>query len=234
MLFFFSSRRRHTRWPRDWSSDVCSSDLYSFDIDEAWLVASYEAQRDAYIRFFERLGLDYVIVSAVSGAMGGSRSEEFLHPTPVGEDEFVRSPGGYAANVEAVTTVAPDEIPWDDDTPLWDIVPTPGAGTIADLITLANEAFPREDRPWEAADTLKNVVLAAVSPTGEREVFVVGLPGDREVDIKRLTAQLEPAEVEPATAADLEKHPELVPGYIGPGVLGPNTESENAVRQIGR
>src|SRR5690625_7142288 len=76
MLFFFSSRRRHTRWPRDWSSDVCSSDLYSFDIDEAGLVASYEAQRDAYIRFFERLGLDYVIVSAVSGAMGGSRSEE--------------------------------------------------------------------------------------------------------------------------------------------------------------
>lgn len=207
-------------------------DAYSFDIDEAGLVASYEAQRDAYIRFFERLGLDYVIVSAVSGAMGGSRSEEFLHPTPVGEDEFVRSPGGYAANVEAVTTVAPDEIPWDDDTPLWDIVPTPGAGTIADLITLANEAFPREDRPWEAADTLKNVVLAAVSPTGEREVFVVGLPGDREVDIKRLTAQLEPAEVEPATAADLEKHPELVPGYIGPGVLGPNTESENAVRYL--
>jgi len=207
-------------------------DAYSFDIDEAGLLASYEAQRDAYIRFFERLGLDYVIVSAVSGAMGGSRSEEFLHPTPVGEDEFVRSPGGYAANVEAVTTVAPDEIPWDDDTPLWDIVSTPGAGTIADLITLANEAFPREDRPWEAADTLKNVVLAAVFPSGEREVFVVGLPGDREVDIKRLTAQLEPAEVEPATAADLEKHPELVPGYIGPGVLGPNSESENAVRYL--
>jgi len=134
--------------------------------------------------------------------------------------------------VEAVTTVAPDEIPWDDDTPLWDIVSTPGAGTIADLITLANEAFPREDRPWEAADTLKNVVLAAVFPSGEREVFVVGLPGDREVDIKRLTAQLEPAEVEPATAADLEKHPELVPGYIGPGVLGPNSESENAVRYL--
>src|SRR5690625_2848557 len=88
-------------------------DAYSFDIDEAGRVASYEAQSDAYIRFFERLGLDYVIVSAVSGAMGGSRSEEFLHPTPAGEDEFVRSPGGYAANVEAVTTVAPDDIPRD-------------------------------------------------------------------------------------------------------------------------
>ncbi len=207
-------------------------DAYSFDIDAAGLAESYEAQRAAYTRFFERLGLEYVIVSAVSGAMGGSRSEEFLNPSPVGEDEFVRSPGGYAANVEAVTTPAPPEIIWDDDTPLWDIVPTPGAGTIADLIELANEAFPRADRRWEAADTLKNVVLVAVQPSGQREVFVVGLPGDREVDLKRLGAQMEPAEVEPAGAADLEKHPELVPGYIGPGVLGPNSAAEDAVRYL--
>lgn len=207
-------------------------DAYSFDIDAAGLAESYEAQRAAYTRFFERLGLEYVIVSAVSGAMGGSRSEEFLNPSPVGEDEFVRSAGGYAANVEAVTTPAPPEIIWDDDTPLWDIVPTPGAGTIADLIELANEAFPRADRRWEAADTLKNVVLVAVQPSGQREVFVVGLPGDREVDLKRLGAQMEPAEVEPAGAADLEKHPELVPGYIGPGVLGPNSTAEDAVRYL--
>lgn len=207
-------------------------DAYSFDIDEAGLIDSYEAQRAAYIRFFERLGLPFVIVSAVSGAMGGSRSEEFLHPTPVGEDEFVRSAGGYAANVEAVETIAPPEIPWDEDTPLWDIVPTPGTGTIAELIELANGAFPREDRAWEPADTLKHVVLTGIHPDGKREVFVVGLPGDRDVDVKRLAAQMEPLEVEPATAADLEKHPELVPGYIGPGVLGPNSESESAVRYL--
>lgn len=207
-------------------------DAYSFDIDNDGLVASYEAQREAYIRFFERLGLEYVIVSAVSGAMGGSRSEEFLHPTPVGEDEFVRSPAGYAANVEAVTTVAGPDIPWDEDTPLWDTVVTPGAGTIAELIELANAAFPRGDRDWNAADTLKNVVLTGVHPDGKREVFVVGLPGDRDVDLKRLQAQLEPLEIEAATASDLEKHPELVPGYIGPGVLGPNAQSEDSVRYL--
>ncbi|HLS04130.1 MAG TPA: proline--tRNA ligase, partial [Actinomycetales bacterium] len=207
-------------------------DAYSFDIDEEGLTRSYEAQREAYIKFFDRLGLPYVIVSAVSGAMGGSRSEEFLHPTPVGEDEFVRSDGGYLANVEAMTTVAGPEIPWDEDTPLWDTVPTPGAGTIAELVELANGAFPRPDRAWDAADTLKNVVLTAIHPDGRREVFVVGLPGDREVDLARVTAQLEPAEVEPATPADLERHPELVPGYIGPGVLGPNREAENAVRYL--
>src|SRR5690606_5009306 len=89
-------------------------DAYSFDVDDAGLEASYQRQREAYQRIFARLGLDYVVVAAMSGAMGGSRSEEFLTPTPIGEDTFVRSPGGYAANVEAVTTPAPDPIPYDD------------------------------------------------------------------------------------------------------------------------
>src|ERR687886_2216135 len=88
-------------------------DSYSFDVDDAGLDKSYAAHRDAYIRIFDRLGLDYVIVSAMSGAMGGSRSEEFLTPTEVGEDSFVRSPGGYAANVEAVRIVPPDPVPFD-------------------------------------------------------------------------------------------------------------------------
>src|SRR3954468_24942449 len=86
-------------------------DSYSFDVDDAGLDRSYAAHRAAYIRIFDRLGLDYVIVKAMSGAMGGSRSEEFLHPTSIGEDTFVRSPGGYAANVEAVATVVPDAVP---------------------------------------------------------------------------------------------------------------------------
>ena len=196
-------------------------DAYSFDVDDAGLEASYQAQRAAYQRIFDRLGLDYVIVAATSGAMGGSRSEEFLTPTAIGEDTFVRSPGGYAANVEAVTTVVPDALPW-DGVPAAHVEDTPDTATIDALVAFANAHHPRADRPWTAADMLKNVVLAAVHPSGERELLVVGLPGDREVDLKRLEAGLAPAEVEPAGEADFAAHPELVRGYIGPGVLGPN------------
>jgi len=196
-------------------------DAYSFDVDDEGLAASYEAQRDAYERIFRRLGLEYVIVAATSGAMGGSRSEEFLTPTAIGEDTFVRSPGGYAANVEAVTTVVPEALDW-SDAPAAHVEDTPDTPTIDSLVALANERLPRADRPWTAADTLKNVVLALVQPTGERELVVVGLPGDRDVDLKRLEAAVAPAEVEAAGDADFAAHPELVRGYIGPAVLGPN------------
>ncbi|GCE76997.1 proline--tRNA ligase [Cellulomonas biazotea] len=196
-------------------------DAYSFDVDDAGLDASYAAQRAAYQRVFDRLGLPYVIVAATSGAMGGSRSEEFLTPTPIGEDTFVRSAGGYAANVEAVTTVVPDPLDW-SDAPAAHVEDTPDTPTIETLVAHANAHQPRADRPWTAADTLKNVVLALVQPTGERELLVVGLPGDREVDLKRLEASVAPAEVEAAGEADFAAHPELVKGYIGPAVLGPN------------
>ncbi|WP_175955801.1 proline--tRNA ligase [Schaalia sp. Marseille-Q2122] len=196
-------------------------DAYSFDIDEEGLEASYMAERKAYQAIFDRLGLEYVIVSAMSGAMGGSRSEEFLHPSPIGEDTFVRSPGGYAANAEAVTTPVPEALPI-DGLPEPAVLPTPDATTIEALVDYANANYPREDRPWEASDTLKNVVVALTHPTGERELLVIGLPGDREVDMKRVEASVSPAEVEMATPADLEKHPELVVGYIGPQVIGPN------------
>lgn len=196
-------------------------DAYSFDVDDAGLEASYLVQRAAYQRIFERLGLEYVIVAATSGAMGGSRSEEFLTPTPIGEDTFVRSAGGYAANVEAVTTVVPDALPY-DDAPAAHVEDTPDTPTIDTLVAVANERFARPDRAWTAADTLKNVVLALVHPSGERGLVVVGLPGDREVDLKRLEAAVSPAEVEAAGDADFAAHPELVRGYIGPGALGPN------------
>ena len=104
-------------------------DAYSFDVDDAGLEASYAAQRAAYQRVFERLGLEYVIVAATSGAMGGSRSEEFLNPTAIGEDTFVRSPGGYAANVEAVTTPVPPALPY-DDAPAAHVEDTPDTPTI--------------------------------------------------------------------------------------------------------
>ncbi|MEE6272701.1 proline--tRNA ligase [Georgenia sp. MJ206] len=198
-------------------------DAYSFDVADAGLDASYAAQRDAYERVFTRLGLEYVIVAAMSGAMGGSRSEEFLFPTAIGEDTFVRSPAGYAANVEAVTTPVPEPVDATDAPPA-QVRETPGTATIESLVARANELYPRADREWTAADTLKNVVLALQHPDGAREVVVVGLPGDRDVDLKRLQATLEPAEVEPAGDGDFAAHPELVRGYIGPRVLGPNAQ----------
>ncbi|HEU4849014.1 MAG TPA: proline--tRNA ligase [Terrimesophilobacter sp.] len=190
-------------------------DSYSFDYTDDGLEASYQKHRDAYERIFRRLGLDYVIVKADAGAMGGSRSEEFLHPTLIGEDTFVRSAGGYAANVEAYRTTVPDALPIEGLPPAV-VHDSPNTPTIATLVDLANNAVPREDRPWTAADTLKNVVLALGHLDGTRELVVVGLPGDREVDLKRVEVAFAPAEVEAATEADFTKHPGLVKGYIGP------------------
>ncbi|MGH1548664.1 proline--tRNA ligase [Leifsonia poae] len=210
-------------------------DAYSFDATDEGLDASYMAQRDAYERIFTRLGLSYVIVQADAGAMGGSRSEEFLHPTVVGEDTFVRSPGGYAANVEAFTTVAPPARSYEKLTPQ-EVLDTPGTPTIQTLVDLANEKHPRPDgRAWTAADTLKNVVLALTHLDGTRELVVVGLPGDREVDLKRAEVAFAPAEVDAATDDDFRAHPGLVKGYIGPwSAEGPvlGEESATGIRYV--
>ncbi|WP_139005968.1 proline--tRNA ligase [Arthrobacter crystallopoietes] len=198
-------------------------DSYSFDIDDAGLEDSYQAHRGAYLRIFERLGLEVVPVKATAGAMGGSKSEEFLHPTEVGEDTFVRSAGGYAANVEAVTTVVPAEIDF-TNAPEAEVKDTPDTPTIDTLVAAANELAPRPEGEWTAADTLKNVVLAVTLPTGERQVVVLGVPGDRAVDLKRVEANIGgflpiggEIGIEAANDDDLKKHPGLVRGYIGPG-----------------
>jgi prolyl-tRNA synthetase len=191
-------------------------DAYSFDYTDAGLDESYQAQRDAYERIFTRLGLEYVIVKADAGAMGGSKSEEFLHPTPVGEDTFVRSAGGYAANVEAFTTLVPPAVGWEGVAEA-EVFDTPDTPTIQTLVDSANANHPRPDgRDWTAADTLKNVVLALIHPHGTRELVVIGLPGDREVDLKRVEVAFAPAEVEAANETDFARHPGLVKGYIGP------------------
>lgn len=198
-------------------------DSYSFDIDDAGLAAAYQSHRDTYERIFTRLGLDYVIVNAMAGAMGGSHSEEFLHPCEIGEDTFVRSSSGYAANAEAVTTVVPEPVDASGIGPAR-VVDTPDTPTIDSLVELCNRAYPRSDgRAWTAADTLKNVVVTLIHPGGERELLVVGVPGDRDVDMKRLEAAVAPAEVEMAGDTDFETHPELVRGYIGPSAIGPNS-----------
>ena len=206
-------------------------DAYSFDISDEGLAASYQKQRDAYERIFQRLGIEYVIVKADAGAMGGSKSEEFLNPSPIGEDTFVRSAGGFAANVEAVK-FAPAEPTDFSNTPAAVVHDSPNTPTIATLVDLANREVPNSNRAWTAADTLKNVVLALVSPEGKRELVVVGIPGDREVDQKRAEAFFGPNEVEQANEADFAKHPGLVKGYIGPTKAGVQHLGEKSTTKI--
>ncbi|MDI5974815.1 proline--tRNA ligase [Amycolatopsis magusensis] len=193
-------------------------DSYSFDLDDEGLERSYQAHRAAYIKIFDRLGLEYVVVAATSGAMGGSASEEFLAVAPTGEDTYVRSTeSGYAANVEAVTTPAPPALPVDDK-PAAQVHHTPNTPTIETLVDFLNQAG--LGRQFTAADTLKNVLVKTREPGAkEWQLLAVGLPGDREVDMKRLEAAVEPAEVALLEETDFTKNPFLVKGYIGPKAL---------------
>ena len=190
-------------------------DSYSFDLDDAGLQASYAAHRGAYVRIFERLGLDFRIVAAVSGAMGGSASEEFLAPAPTGEDTFVSCTScDYAANTEAVEVGAPDAAV-ERAVGALEELDTPETPTIDTLVSLLRS----KGYDLDAAGTLKNVVVNLVHPDGRSEPLVVGVPGDREVDLKRLEANVAPAEVRVFEAEDFARHPGLVRGYIGPQVL---------------
>ncbi|MGV0792649.1 proline--tRNA ligase [Mycolicibacterium sp. XJ1819] len=219
LLFQIQTKYRDEARPRAGilrGREFVMKDSYSFDVDDAGLAVQYQAHREAYQRIFDRLGVRYVIVSAVSGAMGGSASEEFLAESEVGEDTFVRCvESGYAANVEAVTTTAPDPLPIDGqpEAKVYDTGDTP---TIATLVEWADGAL---ERPVTAADTLKNVLVKTRQPGGEWELLAIGVPGDREVDDKRLGAALEPAEYAMLDDADFAKYPFLVRGYIGPKAL---------------
>ncbi|MBC7678657.1 MAG: proline--tRNA ligase [Pseudorhodobacter sp.] len=183
-------------------------DSYSFDLDDEGLEASYRAHRDTYVRIFERLGLGYKIVSAVSGAMGGSASEEFLATTPTGEDTYVACGScDYAANVEAATVSVPADVD-PGAQPALEVLDTPDTPTIASLAALLGV---------KAGQTLKNVVVQLRQPDGSTSLLVIGVPGDREVDLKAVEANAFPAEVEPFE--DWAKHPGLVRGYLGPQAL---------------
>ncbi|WP_328443154.1 MULTISPECIES: proline--tRNA ligase [unclassified Amycolatopsis] len=201
-------------------------DSYSFDLDDEGLERSYQAHRAAYTKLFDRLGLEYVVVKATSGAMGGSASEEFLAVAETGEDTYVRSTeSGYAANVEAVVTPAPAAQPI-EGRPEAQVHHTPNTPTIESLVNFLNAAG--LGREFTAADTLKNVMLKTRQPGAkEWELVCVALPGDREVDMKRLEASLEPAEVELLDEADFKANPFLVKGYIGPKAL-----QDNGVRYL--
>ena len=203
-------------------------DAYSFDTDQSGLDVSYQKHRDAYIKTFKRLGLDFVIVSAMSGAMGGSKSEEFLAPCEFGEDTYVKCEKcEYAANVEAVTTPVPKDLDF-SKVPAAHAEDTPNTPTIDTLVEVSNSRkdLRRDDRDWNAADTLKNVVVMLTHPDGKNEPLVVGVPGDREVDMRRLEAVVSPATVRVFEETDFPKYPALVRGYIGPQALGLKSASK--------
>ena len=188
-------------------------DAYSFDLSDEGLVAAYEKMRSAYRKVFARLGLDHTIVAAMSGAMGGSASEEFLAMSEVGEDTFVGCTHcDFAANTEAVTTPVPEAPPVEHG-PLT-VHDTPATPTIATLVDLANDRALDGRTDWTAADTLKNVVVTVHRPGREDELLVIGVPGDRDVDMKRLDASLSPATA--TMFEDFASRPDLVKGYIGP------------------
>ena len=165
-------------------------DSYSFDVDDAGLDASLPGAprrlhpdlRPARLRLRHRR-------RRCRARWAARAREEFLANAEVGEDTYVRCTNcDYAANVEAVqvpaarrrwrTTTHPPRTP---RTP-----PTPRPSRR--WSTHLNAAFPRDDRPWTAGDTLKNVLVVLVHPDGTREPLAIGLPGDREVDLKRLEA----------------------------------------------
>ena len=213
-------------------------DAYSFTVDEEGMRQAYMDERGAYERIFQRLDLKYVPVFAMSGPMGGSASEEFLAPMPIGEDTFALAPSGKAWNVEALHT--PEVEPVDASaTPAATKRATPNARTIDEMVAFANADYPREDgRDWAATDILKNVVVAVKHAEDDehdepwRELVIVGIPGDRTIDMKRLEAQFAPDEIEEATEEDFKAHPELVQGYIGPMAFGPQNDGDDALRYL--
>ena len=232
LLFQIQTKYRDEARPRAGilrGREFIMKDSYSFDVSDDGLREVYLAHRDAYQIMFARMGIRYVIVSAVSGAMGGSASEEFLAESEFGEDTFVRCPqSGYAANVEAVTTAVPDPLPVDGlaEPVVHDTGDTP---TIASLVQWANGAgLPQfEGREVTSADTLKNVLLKVRAPGGDWELLGIGVPGDREVDDKRLGAALDPAEYALLDDADFAANQFLKKGYIGPKAL-----LDNGVRYL--
>ncbi|MGO4456269.1 proline--tRNA ligase [Streptomyces sp. M-16] len=203
MLYQIQTKYRDEARPRSGvlrGREFQMKDSYSFDVSDEGLAESYRLHREAYVRIFERLGLDHRIVSAVSGAMGGSASEEFLAPAAAGEDTFVDCPScDYAANTEAVTFAL---TPVTAEHPAIEEVDTPDTPTIETLA--AHLGVP-------ASATLKNLLVKV-----DGEITAVGVPGDREVDLGKLGEHLAPAVVELVTAEDFAGRPDLVRGYVGP------------------
>ena len=193
-------------------------DAYSFDMDAAGLDVSYQKHYETYCRIFDRCGLKYVVIDAHSGAMGGTKSQEFMVRTPAGEDQVVSCEAcGYAANMEKATSkVAPveDLQPEGDGKPL--LIHTPGKGAIADVAAFLGIA---------AEQDIKTVAYMAQSPgaagkTGAGKTLeqpvIVFLRGDHSVNETKLLTLVKAANVRPMQAEEVEKYFQGPGGFIGP------------------
>ncbi|MFG3292262.1 proline--tRNA ligase [Streptomyces sp. NPDC048179] len=208
ILYQIQSKYRDEARPRAGilrGREFLMKDSYSFDLDDDGLARSYALHRQAYQRIFERLGLDYRIVAATAGAMGGSKSEEFLAPAEAGEDTFADCPNcDFAANTEAIAyTLKPVDA---TDVPALEEIPTPDTPTIETLAAHLGV---------QASETLKNLLVKV-----DGEIVAIGVPGDREVDMGKVEEHFAPATVELVTETDFVGRPDLVRGYVGPQGLG--------------
>ncbi|MGW5658123.1 proline--tRNA ligase [Streptomyces humi] len=208
ILYQIQSKYRDEARPRAGilrGREFLMKDSYSFDLDDDGLARSYALHRQAYQRIFERLGLDYRIVAATAGAMGGSKSEEFLAPAEAGEDTFADCPNcDFAANTEAISySLKPVDA---TDVPALEEIPTPDTPTIETLAAHLGV---------QASETLKNLLVKV-----DGEIVAIGVPGDREVDMGKVEEHFAPATVELVTETDFAGRPDLVRGYVGPQGLG--------------
>jgi len=192
-------------------------DAYSFDIDWAGLDKSFQDQYEAYCRIFDRCGLKYTAVEASSGAMGGTKSTEFMARTDAGEDNIVVCEEcGYAANVEKATSRLPIA---DDGTPANspEMFPTPGVRTIEDLTTFPGGA--------SADRQIKTLVYAI-----DDKLALVLLRGDHELNETKLIDATGGINVRPA-------HPEEITAALGAsagslGAVGVTPQSHPRITQV--
>ncbi len=171
-------------------------DAYTFDVDRAGLDKSFIDQREAYKRIFTRCGLQFLIVEASSGSMGGSESNEFMARTPAGEDLIVSCANcGYAANLEKATSRL-NEIADEAGPATPEEFPTPGVRTIEDLTTFPGGA--------DANRQIKSLVFFATIDGESRPVLVL-LRGDHQLHETKLADSLRATAVRPAQPEEIRE-----------------------------
>jgi prolyl-tRNA synthetase len=194
-------------------------DAYTFDMDAAGLDKAYQDQYNAYCKIFTRCGLEYMIVEADSGAMGGSQSHEFMISSDAGEDIVVHCKNcGYAANLEKATS-KPAEPSVPD--PEGDVTPeefhTPGLKTIADL-----SAFTR----LPESSQMKSLVMVA-----DGKPALVMLRGDHQLSETKLAAVLKATDLRPAHPAEIVDWFGASVGSLGPvGVKNMRVLADNVLQ----
>jgi prolyl-tRNA synthetase len=189
-------------------------DAYSFDIDAAGLDVSYQKHHDTYCRIFDRCGLKYMVIDAHSGAMGGSKSQEFMVRTPAGEDLIVSCEKcDYAANLEKATSkLAPveDLKPEGDGQPLE--VHTPGQKTIEDVARFLGVS------PKNKIKTLAMMTVEQNAKTGNASAraVVLLLRGDHQMNEAKLSTAVGGKDTRPMQDEEIRALFHSPAGYLGP------------------